>query len=77
MKKDMKKIAFKKTGATTNITQLRDRMAEVFDLLADAQINPLQAKEMTNAAGKIINSAKVQIEYATVRKEKPNIPFLK
>jgi hypothetical protein len=33
-------------------------------------------KELSNAAGKIIGTCKVQIEYAHARKEVPNIEFL-
>lgn len=35
-----------------------------------------QVKEMTNAAGKVIGSLKLELEYATLRKELPNIAFL-
>jgi len=32
---------------------------------------------MANVAGKMINSAKVQIEYYALRKETPEVAFLK
>jgi hypothetical protein len=31
---------------------------------------------MTNAAGKVIATLKVELEYAMLRKESPSIPFL-
>lgn len=34
-------------------------------------------KEKSNAAGKIIKSAAVQLEYAALRKDRPEIPFMK
>jgi hypothetical protein len=60
-----------------NVTQLRDELAEVFDLLMVGDIKPKEAGELANVAGKMINSAKVQLEYYTLRKETPTIDFLK
>lgn len=57
-------------------TQLRDELAEVFDRLKSGEIKPKEAGELANVAGKMINSAKVQLEYHALRKSTPNIPFL-
>jgi len=40
-------------------------------------MTPQKAAEFANIAGKMINSAKVQIEYYALCKEKPEITFLK
>jgi hypothetical protein len=65
------------TKSTTTMTELRARLLDVFDAMRADAINLGKAKEFANVAGKIINSAKAQIENAVARKEKPEIPFLK
>jgi hypothetical protein len=62
---------------TTTVTQLRNEMLNVFDGLRAGTIQPAEAKELSNASGKIINSAKLQLEYMVQRKEKPEIDFIK
>lgn len=57
-------------------TQLRDELSTVFELLRAGEIKPKEAGELANIAGKMINSAKVQLEYHALRKTKPEIPFL-
>ena len=59
------------------VTQLRDELATVFDALRSGAIKPKEAGELANVAGKMINSAKVQLEYYALRKETPDIDFLK
>lgn len=59
-----------------NCDELRDALALVFDRLKAGEIKPVEAAEMANIAGKMINSAKAQIEYYTIRKESPRINFL-
>ena len=58
------------------VTQLRDELAVVFDQLNSGEIKAKEAGELANVAGKMINSAKVQLEYHALRKSTPNIPFL-
>jgi len=48
-----------------------------FDDLKSGVLLPKVATEMNNSAGKIINTVKVQLDYHTMTKTKPNIPFLK
>jgi adhesin HecA-like repeat protein len=60
----------------TNITNIRDSLIEVFDKLRDGDMDLKQAAEINNTAGKIINTAKVQLAYAALRGEQPSIPFL-
>ena len=59
-----------------NINEVREELAEVFAGLKAKSITPKEAKEMNNAAGKIINSVKVELEYMNLRDETPEIPFL-
>ena len=59
-----------------NITELRDELATVFAGLKNGTLDHTQAAEMNNAAGKIINTVKVQLEYADMRGEAPNIPCM-
>lgn len=59
-----------------NIIQLRNELCQVFDELRSKEINVKCAKEVINAAGKIINSVKLELEYAALRKETPVIEFL-
>jgi hypothetical protein len=58
------------------IAKLRDELFEVFSNLKSGQIEPKIACEMNNSAGKIINTAKVQLDYHALRKEIPYLPFL-
>lgn len=58
------------------VTALRNELADVFDQLKAGQIKPKEAGELANVAGKMINSAKVQLEYYALRKEAPTIDFL-
>ena len=57
-------------------TQLRDELADIFDNLKAGALQPKEAAELANVAGKMINSAKVQLEYYALKKETPSIPFL-
>jgi len=59
-----------------NIHDLRNELCDVFETLKKDPRRGNQAKELSNAAGKIIGTCKVQIEYAKIRKEKPEIAFL-
>jgi len=59
-----------------NAEELRTNLAEVFQQLKAGTIKPGEAAELANLAGKMISSAKVQVEYYALRKESPTIPFL-
>ena len=59
-----------------NVTDLRDELAKVFHELKAGALEPRHASELNNAAGKIINSARVELEYYNLRNEKPEISFL-
>jgi hypothetical protein len=59
-----------------NVEELRIQLASVFMGLRDGSVKHTDAAELANLAGKMINSAKGQIEYYALRKETPYIPFL-
>jgi hypothetical protein len=60
----------------TTITDIREDLIAVFNKLKAGTMEAKDAFEINNTAGKIISSAKVQLAYAALRGEKPNIPFL-
>ncbi len=60
-----------------NVNELRTQLADVFARLRAGEIKPGEAAELANLAGKMIGSAKVQVEYYALRKEAPEIAFLK
>ena len=59
-----------------NAEELRDELAQTFAQLKSGAIKPSEAAELANLAGKMIASAKVQVEYFALRKESPRIAFL-
>jgi hypothetical protein len=60
----------------STITDIRNDLIDVFNGLRDRTMDPKEAMEINNTAGKIISSAKVQLAYHALRGEAPNIPFL-
>jgi len=65
-----------RTQQVTTITDIRNDLIAVFNGLRDGTMQVKDAVEINNTAGKIINTAKVQLAYAALRGEAPNIPFL-
>ncbi len=59
------------------IRELREELAEVFKGLKSGAMEMKLAAEMNNAAGKMINTVRTQLEYHKLRKDKPQIDFLK
>jgi len=59
-----------------NCDELRQHLSTIFEDLKSGAIKPSEAAELANIAGKMISSAKVQVEYYTLRKESPTIQFL-
>lgn len=59
-----------------NINELRHELCKVFEELRVQKIEPSEAKELNNTAGKILGSIKVQLEYSSLLKTNPVIPFL-
>lgn len=64
------------TAQKHNVEQLRDKLWEVIARIEEDPAFVKQAVEINNAAGKLIQTAKVQLEYHALRKEKPSIAFL-
>ena len=59
-----------------NCDELRKELAQTFAQLKAGEIKPSEAAELANIAGKMIGSAKVQVEYYALRKEQPRIEWL-
>lgn len=66
-----------KPPATRSMTDLRNHLLETFDALRGNAMALDKAKEISNVAGKVISTAKSQVEYSAARKEKPRVPFMK
>lgn len=60
----------------TDINQLRDQLLDAFDMVKTDPRRANQVKEMTNAAGKVLGTIKAQLEYAMLKNEEPEIPFM-
>jgi hypothetical protein len=59
-----------------NIEDLRNSMLDVYEKIRSAEIGVREAKEYANVAGKIIASAKLQLEYNAYMKTQAKIKFL-
>jgi hypothetical protein len=59
-----------------HISELTKELSELYEGLKTGAIDVKVATEMNNTAGKIINAQRVQLEYADLRKEQPNIEFM-
>ena len=60
-----------------HISELTTELTELYEGLKVGTIDVKVATEMNNTAGKIINAQRVQLEYADLRKEQPDIDFMK
>jgi hypothetical protein len=60
-----------------HISELTTELSALYHSLKDGTIEVKIATEMNNTAGKIINAQRVQLEYADLRKEQPDIDFMK
>lgn len=59
-----------------NITDLRKSLADNYEALKNGTMDLKQGKELSNCAGKIISSLKVEIEYQNLTGNKNKIEFL-
>lgn len=59
-----------------NIQDLTNDLVKNYKNLCDGSLEPKMAKEISNMAGKIIGSAKVNLEYNKLMDKKTKIPFL-
>ena len=60
-----------------HISELSTELAALYEGLKNGTIEVKVAAEMNNTAGKIIHAQRVQLEYAALRKEEPDIVFMK
>jgi hypothetical protein len=59
-----------------NIAELETKMGEMFDALMKDPKRVIQAKEIANIGGKLINCQKVSMDYATMHGKKQVLPFM-
>lgn len=59
-----------------NITELRQRLNDIFDKVSKREMPIAQAKTLANIAGKIINSLAVELSYNQFMEIKKEIEFL-
>jgi aspartate 1-decarboxylase len=60
-----------------HISDLTTELSALYAGLKNGTIDVKAAAEMNNTAGKIINTQRVQLEYAELCKTQPNIVFMK
>jgi len=60
-----------------NITDLRKSLADNYEQMKAGKMEIKEGKELSNCAGKIIQSLKVELEYQTLLGTKKEIDFLK
>jgi tRNA A37 N6-isopentenylltransferase MiaA len=60
----------------TNISELRNDLLDAYESLKNDPRRVIQVAELANTSGKIISSVKLELEYAMLRQERPDIPFM-
>jgi len=60
-----------------NITELRKSLSDNYQQMKDGKMDIKEGKELSNCAGKIIQSLKVELEYQTLLGTKKEIKYLK
>lgn len=59
-----------------DINDLRDQLLDAFESVQKDARRVNQVKEQVNAAGKILGTVKIQMEYSMLKGEEPEIPFM-
>lgn len=59
------------------MTDARKKTCEILEGLEGGSVDVKTAAEMFNGIGKVINTVRTQLEYSKLRKEKPQIDFMK
>lgn len=59
-----------------NVVQLRNNLIQIYEGVKTKKIGLKEAKELTNTAGKILSSAKLELEYKSYTGQKDKIEFL-
>lgn len=65
-----------KQTVSKNINDLREILSEEIDKLREGKTTPANINAITNATGKIFSSIKLEMEYAKMLGEKPEILFI-
>jgi hypothetical protein len=60
-----------------NIKELRNSLAENYELMKKREMSLKLGKELANTAGKLLGTLKVELEYNKLTDTKPDIDFLK
>ena len=60
----------------TNIQDLTAELTLALDQVKNDRRYCAQAHEIANIGGKLINAQKIQLDYAGMRKEQPDIDFM-
>lgn len=60
-----------------NVTKLRASLIELYDQLLKDEIDLNKANRLTNCAGKIIGTVRIEMEYAHLTDITPDIKFMK
>ena len=59
-----------------NTKQLRNRLEVLYINLENGRVKPHEGKEMANVAGKMIASAKLELEHNVFLKNGKSVPFI-
>jgi len=62
--------------AIKNVVELRDDLLTVYTGLRSGKIGTNEAKQSANIAGKVMSTAKAQMEYNKMVQSKERIPFM-
>ena len=73
----MKTASHLEGTAINSVTELRSELSDIFSKLKDKKLDHKDAAQFANIAGKMLTSAKIQLEYKVATKSKTEIPFLK
>jgi hypothetical protein len=65
-----------KKSKVTNNEELRVELLNVFNALIDGSADVRDVRAKVSAAGKILQSAALQMKYQDMRGEKPEVAFL-
>jgi tyrosine-protein phosphatase YwqE len=59
-----------------HVEELQKNLSDLYQSLKNGEVDCKTADSLANVAGKFINSVKLQLVYAELREEKPEIAFL-
>jgi len=61
----------------TNVTKLRESLTDVYEKVLSGEMKLDTAAQLTNCAGKIIGTVRIEMDYARMTDTKPDIEFMK